>query len=162
GAGNIFGRNSWFEVEDTRHHPNIFVGVVGRPGVGRKGTSQARINRPLALAASDWMQVHKDGNESGEGIIPLYRDPRESDDEDDDLGASDTRLFIIESELSMILKIMSRTGSSISPVLRKCWDGGVLRSTSKSRPCVASNAHVSVIGHITPDELRRNLTETEL
>ena len=71
GVGNIFGRGSWFEVEDTRHHPNLFIAAVGKPGIGRKGTAQARVNRPLALAAPDWLSVHKDGIESGEVIIHL-------------------------------------------------------------------------------------------
>src|SRR5262249_39384567 len=43
------------------------------------------------------------------------------------------------------------------------WDGGdrPLRTMTKNSPAHATGAHISLIGHITADELRRYLTETE-
>jgi Protein of unknown function (DUF3987) len=46
-------------------------------------------------------------------------------------------------------------------VLRVAWDGRDLRSMTKNSPARATGAHVSLIGHITGDELRRYLTATE-
>lgn len=46
-------------------------------------------------------------------------------------------------------------------MLRSAWDSGNLRSLTKNSPARATDAHVSIIGHITKDELRRLLTETE-
>jgi hypothetical protein len=37
----------------------------------------------------------------------------------------------------------------------------VIRSVTKTNPACATGAHVSLIGHITPEELRRHLSETE-
>jgi hypothetical protein len=47
--------------------------------------------------------------------------------------------------------------SSIS----SAWDDGNLRILTKTSPAHATDAHISIIGHITRGEARRNLTETE-
>ena len=60
-----------------------------------------------------------------------------------------------------MLKVMTREGNTLSPVIRSAWDSGDLRSLTKNSPARATGAHVSIIGHITKDELRRLLTETE-
>src|SRR5215831_19429461 len=50
----------------------------------------------------------------------------------------------------------------LSPTLRQAWDGGNLQITTKNSPARASEAHVSLVGHITAPELSRNLTSTEM
>jgi hypothetical protein len=60
-----------------------------------------------------------------------------------------------------VLKVMAREGNTLSPVLRSAWDYGNLRSMTKNSEARATGAHISIIGHITKDELRRLLTETE-
>jgi hypothetical protein len=60
-----------------------------------------------------------------------------------------------------VLKVMSREGNTLSPVIRSAWDSGNLRSMTKNSEARATDAHVSINGHITKDELRRQLTETE-
>jgi hypothetical protein len=55
-------------------------------------------------------------------------------------------------------------GNVLSAVLRQAWDHGELRTLVSGRhkaPVTATNAHVSVIAHITVEELRRLLTETD-
>jgi DNA replicative helicase MCM subunit Mcm2 (Cdc46/Mcm family) len=56
---------------------------------------------------------------------------------------------------------MSREGSTLSPTLRQAWDTGNLRTLTKNSPARATNAHISIIGHITRLEARHELTETE-
>jgi len=56
---------------------------------------------------------------------------------------------------------MSREGSTLSPTLRQAWDTGNLRTLTKNSPARATNAHISIIGHITRLETRHELTETE-
>jgi len=56
---------------------------------------------------------------------------------------------------------MRREGNTLSPVIRGAWDSGNLRSMTKNSEARATSAHISIIGHITRDELRRLLTETE-
>src|SRR5262245_65996869 len=56
---------------------------------------------------------------------------------------------------------MKREGNTLSAVLRSAWDSGNLNTMTKNSPVRATNAHISIIGHITRAELRRLLTETE-
>jgi hypothetical protein len=52
----------------------------------------------------------------------------------------------------------------LSAVLRQAWDTGDLRTLVSGRqkaPVHASNAHISLVAHITLEELQRLLTETE-
>src|SRR5262249_35409532 len=42
------------------------------------------------------------------------------------------------------------------------WDHGDLHPLTKTNPIQATGAHISIIGHITADELRRHLTEAEM
>ena len=71
------------------------------------------------------------------------------------------RLAVAEGEFANVLKVMAREGNTLSPVLRSAWDYGNLRSMTKNSEARATGAHISIIGHITKDELRRLLTETE-
>ena len=57
---------------------------------------------------------------------------------------------------------MERQGNTLSAVLRDAWDHGSLRTLIKNNPNRATGAHISLIGHITDDELRRYLDRTEM
>jgi hypothetical protein len=46
--------------------------------------------------------------------------------------------------------------------MRKAWDGGILATMTRSNPLRATGAHISVVGHITVEELRAKLVRTEL
>ena len=78
-----------------------------------------------------------------------------------DEGVKDKRLLVLEAELAGVLKVMSREGNTLSPVIRQAWDDGALQTLTKNSPMKATDAHVSIIGHITKAELLRHLTETE-
>lgn len=60
-----------------------------------------------------------------------------------------------------MLKVMTREGNTLSPVIRSAWDCGDLKTMVKNSPAKATGAHISIVGHITRDELRRLLTQTE-
>jgi hypothetical protein len=108
---------------------------------------------------------------SGEGLIwavrdPIYRPERDKKTREvemvlADFGISDKRLFVIETELASVLRAMSRETNTLSMVLRMAWDGQTLNTMTKNNPATATDPHVSVVGHITPDELRRELDSTD-
>jgi len=61
-----------------------------------------------------------------------------------------------------VLKIAERQGNTVSPRLRDAWDGIDLQTlTRRNNALRASNPQISIISHITIDELRRSLNETE-
>jgi hypothetical protein len=74
---------------------------------------------------------------------------------------SDKRLIVIESEFASVLGVSKRDGNTLSAVLRNAWDSGNLDTLVKNAPVKATNAHISIIGHITQIELKRGLSQVE-
>jgi hypothetical protein len=85
------------------------------------------------------------------------RDPTASDP-----GIPDRRLVAFEAEFASALKACSRDNSTLSATLRSAWDGRPLQLMTRTAPARASDAHVTVVGHITAAELRHHLTGLEL
>jgi uncharacterized protein DUF3987 len=165
--GNAIGRGAFFRVGADLHHLKLNVGLVGDTSKGRKGMSWGHV-RELMHASDEWWVEERvlHGLSSGEGLIYAVRDRVEGENKKGetvilDEGVEDKRLLVLEAELARVLKVMSREGNTLSPVIRQAWDEGALQTLTKNSPMKASNAHVSIIGHITKAELLRYLTETE-
>lgn len=152
GFGNVVGRSPYFEVEADQHHLNLFTLIVGSTSKGRKGVSLGWAMKAFELADPMWSQRRRPGLSSGEGLIFHVRD---ADPDNDDPGVTDKRLFVTETEFGSALKVMTREGNTVSPVMRDAWDRGSLATLTKNNPTRATGAHISVIGHVTPEELRR-------
>jgi hypothetical protein len=131
------------------------VALVGASGRGRKGTSWGQSIRPLQGVEDDWLANNiTSGLSSGEGLIHTLRDDEE------DTG-KDKRLLVREGEFASVLKVLTREGNTLSAMLRQAWDGDTLSVLTKNSPEKASHTHVSIIGHITQNELLRHLSATE-
>lgn len=169
--GNIFGRGVHFMAEGTPHFCNQFVGIVGATAKGRKGSSFGQVKSILTPIAPEWASKRiKSGLTSGEGLIFHVRDEiREIKQQKGqmievvtDAGEADKRMLVVEEELSSAIKAMSREGNTLSGVLRQAWDSPmVLAPMTKNNRITASHPHVSVIGHITRDELLKSLKAVE-
>lgn len=173
--GNCAGRTSFFQVEASQHGANMNAVLVGDTASGRKGTSENHVRRLFGLADSDWAGVRiQSGLSSGEGLIYAVRDPitkkeaikakgRIVDHQDVmvDSGVDDKRLLVIESEFSSVLKVASRAGNLLTGVVRQAWDSGKLRMMTKNSPSSATDAHISILGHIPKYELLRLIDETD-
>jgi hypothetical protein len=176
GFGNLLGRTAHCTVEADRHFGNESIVLVGPTSKARKGTSWGHVRRLLAAVDEPWGQGRVlSGLSSGEGVIWQVRDPiakRERIKErgepvryetiEADPGVSDKRLLIVEPEFASVLRMAERQGSSLSAVLRLAWDTGDLATLTKNTPARATGAHVSLIGHVTAEELRRYLSTTEM
>ena len=173
--GNVVGPIPYFRVEHTRHHLNLFVVQVGETSKGRKGTAWSTPRRMFSDIDPAWSENRVTGGlSSGEGLIYAVRDERyekkprrekgrvvENEKVLVDEGVDDKRLMLIEEELSQALKVMAREGNILSAIVRQAWDGGNLNPLTKNNPIKATGAHISIIGHITRDELLRYLNATE-
>jgi hypothetical protein len=173
--GNAVGRDAFFRVGATRHTAAENVAFVGVTGSGRKGTAEHETRRPFLLAEDPWVARITTGLSTGEGLIHAVRDAIEKrepirergrvtgyENVIADDGVQDKRLCVVESELGRVLRVMERDGNTLSATIREAWDAReVLRTLTKSSPSVATGAHVSIIGHITRDELLRYLDRTE-
>jgi Protein of unknown function (DUF3987) len=175
GFGNLVGRGPYTAVEADRHGVNLFAALVGLSSKGRKGTSWSQIRRVLEVVDPEWARGRvQSGLSSGEGLIWSVRDRIEKQQPVkehgrvveyqnvvEDPGVSDKRLLAMEPELASTLRVMGRDGSTLSPLIRQGWDTGDLRVLTKNSPAISTGAHISIIGHITRDELLRYLNSTE-
>jgi hypothetical protein len=159
-AGNAIGRGPYYGVEGDRHGANLYAVLVGETAKARKGTSWGRVRQIMAAADPTWAagRVHT-GLSSGEGVIWAVRDPIMGT-ERTGKGAS-AQSVIVELDPGVpdkrLMIVARRDGNILSRVLRDGWDRGDLATLTKSSPARATGAHVSLIGHITADELHAEL-----
>lgn len=165
--GNVIGRKPYYLVGATEHHLNLFTVIVGNSSSARKGTALDIINK--IFDKTNNKTTLRSGLVSGEGLIYHVRDPKEQVDTPNkrkgkaDPGVSDKRLLVTETEFASTLKVTKREGNTLSTTLRDAWDGkAVLSTLAKNEPLTATDAHISIIGHITTQELKRHLTDTEI
>jgi hypothetical protein len=153
-------------VGATRHPARLSAVVVGQSAKARKGDSEKPSRAVIRGADPDWAACVKDGLSTGEGIIGSVRDQVVKPDPKTgalvviDEGVADKRLLALAPEFGRVLRVMGRDGNTLSAVIREAWDDGDLRVMTKS-PTVATGAHVAVLGHITTEELRRELQDTD-
>lgn len=177
GFGNLIGRSAYFAVEADRHHANEFIALVGDTAKGRKGTSWGHARRFLEAVDPAWATDRiQPGLVTGAGLKHAVRDPvmkrepvrdqqtkRIIDYEEipTDPGEPDKRLLCMESELGGTLRVAARDGNDLSAVIRQSWDSGDLRNMTRTDPLKVTGGHISIVGHITRDELASVLTQTE-
>ena len=137
--------------------------LVGDTSKGRKGSSWGHIERLAKNADAGWGDRVESGLTSGEGLIWAVRDANGIEKgEKADHGVTDKRLLVFEPEFANVLRVLERQGNRLSAVVRDAWDGRTLRTLTRTTSAKASGAHISIIGHITSDELRRYLDRTEV
>jgi hypothetical protein len=178
GFGNAVGRSPYFSVSSDKHHTNLYACVVGKSAKARKGLSMSVARWILGRIDPAWENENiRSGLSSGEGIIWQVRDPIEKAEPIkekgkytgkhqtiiQDGGIEDKRLLASEPEFSSPLVVMGRSGNTLSPVLRDAFDSRTRLSTMvKNSPAVATGAHISLIGHITQQELKSRMSECEM
>jgi 5S rRNA maturation endonuclease (ribonuclease M5) len=173
GFGCLIGKTAYFRTEADYHYMKLFAVLVGASSKGRKGTSWGQIKRLQCRVDESFKDCVQDGLSSGEGLIFHVRDAQSKkvpirekgrivdyQEEIVDEGATEKRAFVVEPEFARVLSAMKREGNTLSSIIRQAWDSDRLRIMTKN-PIRASEAHISIVGHITKDELLRNLDETE-
>jgi hypothetical protein len=173
--GNVVGASPYFLVDKTEHHMNLFFVQVGKSSKARKGLAWSTPRSLYTQVDPDWAKARIQGGlSSGEGLVSAVRDRRdekkpirekgrvvEYESVMVDEGVDDKRLLCIESEFAQALKVMSREGNILSTIVRNAWDCSRLAPMTKNSPIQATGAHISIIGHITKEELLRHLNDTE-
>ena len=176
GVGNLIGAGPHARVNYDLHPVRLNVVLVGRTSSGRKGTSWSAPRYILRELDPTWATTRiKTGLSSGEGVIFNVRDAmtREEPIKEKgrvvgtetvvvDAGEDDKRLLVIEPEMAAVLRRMGMESNSLSAVLRAAWDSGDLATLTKNSPLRATGAHISVVSHITEEEVRRYFTATEM
>jgi hypothetical protein len=151
GWGNLTGRGPYCQAENDRHHTNEYAVVVGTTSKGRKGTSLGRIRGLLETVDDHWAEkCMLYGLGSGEALIEA-------------LSRDDKRRLVVESEFARLLAIIERDGMTISSTFRQSWDSGEAHITTRSAKEVhVTGGHLSMIGHVTQEEVVKRLSTTEM
>lgn len=174
--GSVAGISACAMVGRDEHPGRLFVVQVGASAKGRKGTGWSPIKHLFSLVDHDWASERiKGGLSTGEGLIFNVRDPIEKTEpiRDNktkqvldyqqiivDPGVDDKRLMVIEPEFASTLTVMDREGNTLSPVMRQAWDDGNLSPLTRNNPIKSRGAHISIIGHITQQELLARMDDT--
>ncbi len=174
--GNTLNRAPHFRAEADRHCMNLFAALVGETSKGRKGTSWGYIRQVFEQVDKEWTETRVlNGLSSGEGLIWAVRDSISKTEPIKergkptgeyqtlivDQGVSDKRLLVMESEFAGVLSVMGREGNTLSALIRQAWDKGDLRTMTKHEPAQATGAHISLVVHVTKDELCRLMEANE-
>jgi hypothetical protein len=164
--GHAIGRSPYFVIGGDDHNTNLELALVGPTSFARKGQSYGCVRRTfekvqLSLGVPI---VEARGLSSGEGLIHAVRDERFEPNKKGgapvkvDEGVQDKRLLVFESEFASVLRRMKREGNTLSELMRQVWDSGNLGTMTRNAPLRATNAHVSIITHVTPPDLQTYLS----
>ncbi|MEU3599684.1 hypothetical protein ABZ714_13300 [Streptomyces sp. NPDC006798] len=152
----------------VKQHINVWHILIGETGDGRKGTAADRAMEVMRRVSSDFFKSNTTSSlSSGEGLIYSVRDGmdgdeiarREENGQKVDYGVEDKRLLVQSSEFATIMQ--KTQGSTLGPVLRDAWDGKSLNIHSMDAE-VASNPHITVLGHVTPQEFADRQKSSEM
>ena len=162
--GNLVGPGPHWRVSGRDHGLRIFALLVGPTGHGRKGTAWSTVEQLLAPFFGDWLTHRvKRGLSSGEGLIhAVHEISANDDDQRREWKVKEKRLLVIEEEFGSVLKMMTRRGNTLDSVIRQAWDDGNLSTLTKNSPTKAVGAHITILGHITIDELQKRLTSDDI
>jgi len=160
--GNVVGRGAWVQVGADRHHPALFVGIVGKTS-DAKGVAWGVSRWAFAQAESAWAKAcicHGIG--SGEGLVERVADEQTAIDKSGNVivipGASDKRCLIRLGEFSRCFKAQRRADSTLSEYLREAWDGGAISIPNRRANSVGTSGYaISVYGDITPGVIRQTM-----
>ena len=151
--GAAVGSESAAEADGSRHPARLNVVLVGRSARARKGTSWAVIRRLLEVADPSFMVTRIIGGlASGEGLVANLAAREEG---------LDRSVLVMEPEFARLLRVGARSGT-LSALIREAWDGGDLAILTRKAPLRALGANVAIVGHVTAEELRRRLDQTEI
>lgn len=152
GFGAAVGPGPHAIADGARHPARLDVVMVGASSRARKGASWANVRR--VLAHSDPHLVSRRviaGIASGEGLLAELAGRPEGD----------RNVLIVEPEMARLLRGAARS-ASLSALLRQAWDGDDLAVLTRRQPIKVAGASVSLIGHITAEELVRRMDATEI
>ncbi len=138
--------------------PRVNCVVVGETNSGRKGTAANPVEELMNVVDGHfWKTQRVGGLSSGEGLIGYVADEK---GEDGEVIPIEKRAYILEEEFCRVLANMKREGNILSHVIRQAFDNGCLSTLTVKRRH-ASGAHISIVAHVTPDELEKRFDGIE-
>lgn len=167
--GALCGNGPWVRVGGIPHKARIWPLVVGRTSAGRKGTSlfeaEQLVRRVSSYAENYLRERVVQGLSSGEGLLaalgaaPAAKDGTEPPPE---ALAADGKLTVVETEFARVLAAAKREANTLGQVLRQLWESDRAGVMTRQSPLHVDHAHLTVIAHITPGELKLKLGDADV
>ena len=133
--------------------------IVGHSSTGRKGTGYVPVRDVMMKADPKfWKDQPAKGLSSGEGLIVRVADKLT---EDKQPIFTEKRLYVVEPEFSKVLANIRRESNILSCIMREAFDSGHL-ATMTVNPREAFGAHISITAHITPEELKKRMSDIDI
>lgn len=161
-AGTVIGRRVFCYGGHTRHHPNLYVLIVGETAAG-KGVSMD-LAKQLGEALNPGFDKLMSYNlASGSGLIKLVADghtgpwkKRSKNNRTQDVAVVDKRRLVFVAEMMAAFTAKDRNGSTLGDELKNAWDGRTLENNANEQ-IRATNPHIAMIGHVTPADFHWSL-----
>ena len=167
--GNYLGNKVYRNIGESKHHLNLFVCIVGPTSSGRKGESWNVISNIFKYLDLEFVENNiQTGLYSGEGLIHAVRNKKIETDKKTglevliDKGVEDKRLLAIQQEFGSVFDLSKSSTNILSSVIRNAWDGKTLSQLIKNNKDVATNPHISIVAHITAEELKEKISRNDL
>ena len=182
--GCAVGERARIRILADDHFSNEFELIIGATAHARKGMTARPVHKLMAEAdpnagtARAFEKRIYSSVGSGQGVVHAIRDRREetkfiTDEKTGkthtkqvivDHGVIDKRLLIAAGEFQSVLAAAVRPESTVTAVLRDCWDHRALGALTKNEGKGADQCerpHVSFIGHMTRMELLEKIKSTD-
>lgn len=165
--GNLIGRRRACYGGDSLNFANLFALVVAETAQG-KGSVTSRAERfAESVDPSFRSRLHYDVQSAG-ALIRLIADEQphayrgRKKQGAARRGVVDKRCLLSQGEMQSIFTAKGRSGSTLGPVLKLAYDGVTLENNKVDESLRATDPHVSVIGSITPKELRQAISSSRI
>jgi len=171
-AGSMIGKGAYVVTDGAHQCMNLFTLIIGSSSKARKGTSLANIEKVLRMVDANFMSDNTaSGLSTGEGLIAAVKDSFTKqtlnkttgmlEEKVIEPGVDDKRLIVTEGEFANALKVAKREGNILSGILRNAWDGRDLRIMTRKDPLRSTGPHISILAHITREELLKEMSEVD-
>jgi DnaB-like helicase N terminal domain/Protein of unknown function (DUF3987) len=148
-VGNVVGVGPHSYVGATPHRCNLFHCLVGPSGCG-KGLGWDATAWLLGMINPDFTsKPFLTGMTSGEGVIIEAKE-------------LSGPVLAVETEFARTLSNMNRDGNTLNSILRQAFESKRLRIPTKNSPVIVEGAHLSIIAHIPPSELKGKLSPSDI
>lgn len=161
--GNVVVKNG-AQTTEIRINSLLIMRTGGGKGMS-EGRASLLIEHSMSRAPSQgddnehtlFSKVHDGGIATAEGLIYELKDEPHGEE-----SANDKRRCIVEEEWVNTLIKCRTNGSTLSPVIRKLFDGGSFSPMIKHDRITSTSPHVCFVGHITPSEFLAEIKATEI
>lgn len=165
------GHGPHIKIGSSRHPLLVWTMLIGRTALGRKGTATSAAMDVFERVARDFTENHLlyGSPSSGAGLVGKLEAMAGEADWREPGVSEETPLrpgfpaLMIEEEWAKVMR-RSRIDYALGQNLRVAWQGNTLSVIVKKKADCATvpKAHVAIVGHVTPDEFRANLSGADV